>query len=109
MSANVLHEAEAPIVEDVPKRVGFCSNPVNLIVVQGEMIPILCRRPVYDDDIEMVELPGNKFCCGPCVDKLLTVAVASQTDLEKERRAHRKNWKGASVDGRARVPKGKNL
>lgn len=52
-----------------PKRIGCCSNLIS--------VADYCGRPIYDQDIEAVELPprGKRrdFVCGPCAERLLTL------------------------------------
>lgn len=95
-----LYDEDQPIV---PRRIGFCSNPISLIQI--------CARPVDDQDVEAVELPpkGNRrrFVCAPCVEKLLTLQPAIPEPKETKPPRYRRTTGSGQTS--PRLPKGEDL
>ena len=64
----------------VPRLLGRCSNPKgNGQVGSSEF----CGAKVMSDDMEALELPGEKHICGSCVDDLLRDKSTSYSPLAR--------------------------
>jgi hypothetical protein len=69
---------ESPTI--VPRRIGSCSNPKGDGTL-GSIQP--CGAKIMSDDIEALDLPGEKHICGNCVDDLLRDKTASYSPLAR--------------------------
>lgn len=75
----------------IPKKIGFCTNPVSLIFIDGKFVGVPCSRPIDDQDIEAVGL-----VCASCVKELLTLSTKDFgfTDPEKSAAGTKKKLAG---------------
>lgn len=53
---------------EVAYRIGFCGN---LKGDGGLGTKTPCSSRIMSNDIDALDLPGNKYICGPCLDNLL--------------------------------------
>lgn len=76
----------------VPQRIGVCNNAIDLFYQRGVLVNRFCGRAITDQDVEAVELPQvdkrRQFCCGPCVEKLLSAKAEVNIDA-KPPKSHR--------------------
>ena len=90
------YDVDQPII---PRRIGFCSNPIDLYH--------WCGADVFDDDIDAVELPQigrrRQFCCGSCVERLLSVKPPIDLD---DKIVKKKKYR-PGINGNGGVPKAK--
>lgn len=67
-----------------PRRIAFCGNQLSR--------DSWCGRPIFDNDIEAVELLTDKplIICGPCVTQMIDsiCTKATREEILAERRAH---------------------
>lgn len=64
----------------VPRQIARCSNPKGDGHL-GSYLP--CGAKILSDDIEAVELPGEKHVCGSCVNDLLRDKTTSYSTLAR--------------------------
>lgn len=75
----------------IPKRIGLCANFIGAFD--------MCGRAIFEDDIEMVELPPKnnrkQFICGQCVNRLLSAKPI--IELPEKMKSHHRGRTGARL------------